>query len=159
MRVVWTNVQMYYFIGHVYVAMYGEIDPDPHLRICDPSLSKMLIIIFDGFSCSRTLPHCFIHIRLLLGFRLWESRKIGHIFWHVRFAHGFGILASAESLTGLPAMFANVGFDSGHSAEGLSEGLVESRTFFLWGDGANCHHTVPCKMSFKEPPYNINQWE
>lgn len=33
MRVVWTNVQMYCFIGHVYVAMYGEIDPDPHRRI------------------------------------------------------------------------------------------------------------------------------
>lgn len=62
MRVVWTNVQMYYFIGHVYVAMYGEIDCDPHRRIFDPSPIKMLIIIFDGFSCSRALPQCFIHI-------------------------------------------------------------------------------------------------
>lgn len=80
MRVVWTNVQMYYFIGHVYIAMYGEIDPDPHRCICDPSLIKMLIIIFDGFSCSRTLPRCSIRIRLLLGSCFGKVEKLDAFF-------------------------------------------------------------------------------
>jgi len=94
-------------------------------------------LILEGFSCSCGLPHCFIHTQHLsccvLGLGKAKkstppSKLLGYQLsdLQVPYAHRFGILLSAESLTGLlyVVTVANVGLDRSRLWEGLSEGSI-----------------------------------